>query len=152
MNLTQSPSRAGDILECFRVLRSNILSTRKSLHHTPYKNNDRHLSTLPRISPQNLKTLSLPQRLSRNLHPLLVNNPLTPPTHRLEPLPPNLCDRHSAAPAFTLLLVEALTCKLCTLVFETCCADPSLAIPLRCVRGLTYAGLKLPVELVDERG
>ena len=111
-----------------------------------------HSSALPpRISPQNLKSFSLPQSIFRSLHPLSINNTRAPPTDRLEPLPPNLCNRRTTTPALALLLLEARPDSPRTLLFETPRADPPPAIPLRRIRAFASTRFVSPVELFYER-
>jgi hypothetical protein len=122
-------------------------TTRKKSDRQPHHIN----STLPRISPQHLKPLALPERLSRNIHPLRINNTQAPPTNRLEPLPPNLRQRHPTAPAFTLLLLKPLAHNLLDLLLITPRANPPSAIPLRRIRPLAPARFKPPVERAYQR-
>jgi hypothetical protein len=146
----RSPSKHYNFPECNR----SLLST--SLHQNQYtfspEEKPKRATSLPRIPPQPLKPLSLPQRLPRNLHALRIHNPQTPPTNRLEPLPPDLLNFHLTAAALALLLVESLADKLGDFFFEASHANPTFAVTFDCVRALASASFVAPVELVDERG
>lgn len=152
MKSIRSPSREVDLLNA--IIKSNLKRHYICLHSTTpqlKRHSDRSLSTPPRILPhtQNLKTLPLPNRFPRNLHPLLIHDPQAPPTNRLEPLPAHLSDRLSTAPAFAVLVFEFQADDVDTLGLVAAGAKPAFAVPLFCLRAGAAAGLVLAGDLLD---